>query len=860
MKRGAKLFKRKKKKKDRKAGDEDDGGDSGSSYGDYTEDDASNADDLDTATATDGESSDTEEPVAWRPQLVDSDSEEGEESSAPNGRERGRSVPTKAASQRAPSPRRRDEEEDEDGKISQPVTDPLGLLGTLSLPPALDKSSHVDPSRDGFDARKYLGDLHTQTSYADLQQGARTLRSLLRGQEMQLKTFVRDNFGRFISCKDSIDGIYEEIKDNDMSHHAIQKLNDTYIDLQLRSDRLFGSLLERRAEIEEKRNVLAALKRYQTIFNLPLTIQRHLDQHEYEKAVREYKKAVGYLAGTNVRIFVKVSEQINSLADRLRDRLLASLRDPALTLAEHDYHIGLLHDLGGDVDPAWHYLSNVQASIVAALTTTDPPADESADAVGGGGATTTAAGGGRLPAIRRLCNVLLTGLPSLTHMAHVRPPAPPRGEEGTRKLVEECLALYAQQVRAAFAAPDTGEATTAGGVAVAGEGRELLDDVRQCILEVAACAKGLAPALAAVDLGPGNLLAPLISELSLLFTSSIRRHTLARAAKLWEDGAEQGGAAYGDADSPDDADADVGKGWGADVYMAKRLAALLRSALHHYQSLPAIEERVLDEIESLALETVKAFADGLHAACWPGDDETRSIALASAPRYGADLGAEERMIVAMANSAYAREEVVILIERLISTLRPATTAAAAAASKPSTSSTTVVDHLSTLENLLAAEYVRCKAAQIYALLGPALADQLATPFSAPPEVREYVIEVVAGVVTAQAELAPVALLVRTHIITSLLERITSCYEESLRSRLPPPTRSRPWDGGCALQLHTDVLFLQAAFAQRLSPTASAALTRLQKSFLPRLTSTQEEARAAVGKGMANAALILRALQ
>jgi hypothetical protein len=45
----------------------------------------------------------------------------------------------------------------------------------------------VDPSRDGFDARKYLGDLHTQTSYADLQQGARTLRSLLRGQEMQLK-------------------------------------------------------------------------------------------------------------------------------------------------------------------------------------------------------------------------------------------------------------------------------------------------------------------------------------------------------------------------------------------------------------------------------------------------------------------------------------------------------------------------------------------------------------------------------------------------------------------------------------------------------------------------------------------------
>jgi hypothetical protein len=105
---------------------------------------------------------------------------------------------------------------------------------------------------------------------------------------------------------------------------------------------LFGSLLERRAEMEEKRNVLAALKRYQTIFNLPLTIQRHLDKLEYEKAVREYKRATGYLAGTNVRIFVKVSDQIESLADVLRDKLLASLRDPSFSLAEHDYHIGLL--------------------------------------------------------------------------------------------------------------------------------------------------------------------------------------------------------------------------------------------------------------------------------------------------------------------------------------------------------------------------------------------------------------------------------------------------------------------------------------------------------------------------------------
>lgn len=88
--------------------------------------------------------------------------------------------------------------------------------------------------------------------------------------------------------------------------------------------------------------MLAALKRYRTIFNLPLTIQSHLEQKEYEKAMREYKKAISYLAGTNVRIFMKVSEQIHALGQVLRERLLSSLGDASLSLSQHSYHIGLL--------------------------------------------------------------------------------------------------------------------------------------------------------------------------------------------------------------------------------------------------------------------------------------------------------------------------------------------------------------------------------------------------------------------------------------------------------------------------------------------------------------------------------------
>jgi len=125
------------------------------------------------------------------------------------------------------------------------------------------------------------------------------------------------------------------------------------------------------------------------------------------------------------------------------------------------------------------------------------------------------------------------------------------------------------------------------------------------------------------------------------------------------------------------------------------------------------------------------------------------------------------------------------------------------------------------------------------------------------EVREYIAEAVVSVVTAQAELASVDPQVRSFITNGLVERIISCYEESICLSLPP-SRTQPLcvfppsilknrglnsgcrDVACFHQLHSDVIFLQAAFAERLSPAASASLSRVQQAFLPRLTPSGSE--------------------
>jgi hypothetical protein len=142
-----------------------------------------------------------------------------------------------------------------------------------------------------------------------------------------------------------------------------------------------------------------------------------------------------------------------------------------------------------------------------------------------------------------------------------------------------------------------------------------LDDARQCILEVDACVQKLASILATVNVGT-EAVASLVPELCLRFTSFVCQHTLARtlsplppalafsvtahlgalplhvcttgASKMWEDGSQESKLAYGNIDAVNNTD--VGKGWGADVLMAKRLAVLLRSALQRYQSLPGVDE------------------------------------------------------------------------------------------------------------------------------------------------------------------------------------------------------------------------------------------------------------------------------
>lgn len=61
-----------------------------------------------------------------------------------------------------------------------------------------------------FDPKIFLSRVHQETSAADLESGALTLKNDLKGRTQQKKQLVKENFDCFVSCKTTIDGTLQD--------------------------------------------------------------------------------------------------------------------------------------------------------------------------------------------------------------------------------------------------------------------------------------------------------------------------------------------------------------------------------------------------------------------------------------------------------------------------------------------------------------------------------------------------------------------------------------------------------------------------------------------------------------------------
>lgn len=74
----------------------------------------------------------------------------------------------------------------------------IGFIFTFA-----EKVMYTSPN---FQPKLFLTRVHQETSAADLESGALTLKNHLKGWTQQKKQLVKENFDCFVSCKTTIDG------------------------------------------------------------------------------------------------------------------------------------------------------------------------------------------------------------------------------------------------------------------------------------------------------------------------------------------------------------------------------------------------------------------------------------------------------------------------------------------------------------------------------------------------------------------------------------------------------------------------------------------------------------------------------
>ncbi|TVU14559.1 hypothetical protein EJB05_38034 [Eragrostis curvula] len=259
------------------------------------------------------------------------------------------------------------------------VLDPLGLGvmdnkslrlitdASVSSPISREKSQGLDPSlRDkviysspSFDPKVFLSWVHKDTSAADLEAGALTLKTDLKGRTQQKKQLVKENFDCFVSCKTTIDDIESKLRqiEEDPEGAGTAHLYAVTQRISGVANRAFEPLFERQAQAEKIRSVQGMLQRFRTLFNLPSAIRGNIRKGEYDLAVREYQKAKSIVLPSHVGILKRVLEEVEKVMQEFRGMLYKSMEDPHLDLAELENIVRLLLELEPETDPVWHYLS-----------------------------------------------------------------------------------------------------------------------------------------------------------------------------------------------------------------------------------------------------------------------------------------------------------------------------------------------------------------------------------------------------------------------------------------------------------------------------------------------------------------------
>eukprot|EP00803_Ostreobium_quekettii_P002374 evm.model.scf_93.1 EVM.evm.TU.scf_93.1 scf_93:10277-22533(+) len=225
------------------------------------------------------------------------------------------------------------------------------------------------PSSGSFSPELYLATVHKNTTMRQLRQGMNLLEAELSKGTGQLKKLVKENFERFISCKNTIDDVYVRLHKSETENRGANTKALSFALTEVQDDvhQAFAPMMDRSQQLEQIKSVMGVLKRFHSSFVLPSRI-RHLAQAEdYQQLVTEYKRAKAVLSGSDITTWTKLFAEVEKCTSEVCKTMLDSLNDPYLEMeALEDLVIYILQlqceglPLAQGVEPAGIWLLAVE--------------------------------------------------------------------------------------------------------------------------------------------------------------------------------------------------------------------------------------------------------------------------------------------------------------------------------------------------------------------------------------------------------------------------------------------------------------------------------------------------------------------
>uniref|UniRef100_A0A7S4PS00 Vacuolar protein sorting-associated protein 51 homolog n=1 Tax=Alexandrium monilatum TaxID=311494 RepID=A0A7S4PS00_9DINO len=230
--------------------------------------------------------------------------------------------------------------------------------------------------REGFDAKKHFDSIVGTGLVADVLRHANEIDAEVRDLDGDMQMVVYENYSKFIRSMDvtnqmkgSLEGLEPDLKN----------LEGKFTRISEHQRRVEEGVSGRAGKIEALLRQQRVCKKLQVLFDLPMTLQRCLDQGAYGRAVQAYCCCAGFLRQhKDVQTLQSVLHDVEHQMGRIRSALEQRLRSAELAVEEAVNSAMTLLDLGQDGALVERdYLSGRAASLRASVEqcfASQPPA------------------------------------------------------------------------------------------------------------------------------------------------------------------------------------------------------------------------------------------------------------------------------------------------------------------------------------------------------------------------------------------------------------------------------------------------------------------------------------------------------